>query len=128
MQAVFEYSWILLEPRERDSFRRLSVFRGGFSRDAAARVAGASLPVLSSLLDKSLLPREGRRYHIHGLLRQFAADQLESEAIGMDIWDVHCMYYTNYMAGRLQSLISGKQYEAIGDIKAEIENIRAAWK
>jgi predicted ATPase/class 3 adenylate cyclase/DNA-binding CsgD family transcriptional regulator/Flp pilus assembly protein TadD len=128
MQAVFEYSWNLLDPRDREIFRQLSVFRGGFSRDAAARVAGASLPALSSHLDNSLLHWEGGRYYVHGLLRQYAADQLESEAESQDLRDIHCMYYANFVTGRFRWLLGGKQYNAKSEIQTEIENIRIAWK
>jgi tetratricopeptide (TPR) repeat protein len=52
---------------------RLAVFRGGFTRMAAQQVAGASLPILSSFVNKSLVQCEpGGRYTIHELLRQYA--------------------------------------------------------
>ena len=57
MRAVFDHSWRLLTPREQDVLQVLSVFRGGFTRRAAGRVAGASLRELMSLLNKSLLQR-----------------------------------------------------------------------
>ena len=46
MQAVFDHSWQLLSPEERQVFARLSVFQGGFQRAAAEQVAGATLPNL----------------------------------------------------------------------------------
>src|SRR5690606_36350076 len=55
MQAVFAHSWSLLAPDEQAVFPRLAVFRGGFRREAAEVVAGATLPVLTALADKSLL-------------------------------------------------------------------------
>ncbi len=55
MRAVFDHSWDLLSEQEQDVFRKLSVFRGGFQRDAAKQIAGASLTVLASLVDKSFL-------------------------------------------------------------------------
>jgi predicted ATPase len=77
MRAVFEYSWNLLTDSERDVFKKVSVFRGGFSRDAAEKVAEASLSVLSALVDKSLLQVDAAgRYDIHELLRQYGAEQL----------------------------------------------------
>ena len=55
MPAVFRRSWDLLAPSERRVLAAVTEFRGGFRRDAAAAVAHASLPVLASLVDKSLL-------------------------------------------------------------------------
>ena len=71
VRAVFDHSWALLQARERDVLRGLSVFRGGFRRQAAAEIAAATLPVLASLVDKSLLRMnpEGR-YDRHPLLSQ----------------------------------------------------------
>ena len=55
----------------------LSVFCGHFPRDAAEAVAEASLDVLSSLVDKSLLRiTASGRYNLHELVRQLAAEKL----------------------------------------------------
>ena len=50
LRTVFDHSWRLLTDEERDAFCRLSVFRGGFAREAAAEVAGASLSLLGALM------------------------------------------------------------------------------
>ena len=64
---------------ERDVFQKLSVFRGGFTREAAEAVAGASLHTLAGLIDKSLLRlKVAGRYDMHELLRQYGAEQLEA--------------------------------------------------
>jgi DNA-binding CsgD family transcriptional regulator len=51
IRAVFDYSWRLLTDEEQRVFRRLSVFRGEFGRVAAEQVAGASLQILSELIE-----------------------------------------------------------------------------
>ena len=80
MRAVFDHSWSLLSQEEQQVMRRLSVFRGGFTRDAAEQVAGGTLPILSSLVDKSLVRRsEAKRYDLHELVRQYAETQLQAE-------------------------------------------------
>jgi ATP/maltotriose-dependent transcriptional regulator MalT/predicted ATPase len=130
MQAVFDQSWQLLSRDEQTVFKRLSVFRGGFDRGAAETVAGASLPVLSSLLDKSLLRRESDdRYQIHELLRQYAADQLtqSSDAVSA-VYDLHCAYYAGFLQRRAEDITGAKQQEVIQEIAADLENIRAAWQ
>ena len=71
-RAVFEYSWNLMTEEERDVFLKLSVFRGGFEREAAQKIANASLRNLTALVNKSLLIREpSGRYLPHKLLRQY---------------------------------------------------------
>ncbi len=130
MQAVFNQSWQLLSNREQNVFMRLSVFRGDFDREAAKAVAGASLPVLSMLMDKSLLrPESNGRYHIHELLRQFGAEQLtqspEDEAA---VTQLHSQYYLKLLAHHHNDIKSGNQREATEEIAIELENIRVAWQ
>jgi len=130
IRVIFDQSWKLLTHQERDVFKRLSVFRGGFKREAAERVAGASLVVLSALVDKSLLRwgTEGR-YQIHELLRQYAAEQLvQSPEDVAHIYDAYAAYYTNFLAGWKLDITGGQQKKAAREIAADLENIRAAWQ
>ncbi|MFW6063586.1 MAG: tetratricopeptide repeat protein [Chloroflexota bacterium] len=129
MRAVFEHTWRLLKPEERNVFKRLSIFRSGFRREAAEAVAGASLPILSTLAGKSLLRcSEDGRYHIHELLRQYAQEQLETHPQEVaEVQERHCAYYTAFLAARAAGVNGGRQRETIGEIEEEIDNIRAAW-
>ncbi|UCC87925.1 MAG: hypothetical protein JSV81_01130, partial [Anaerolineales bacterium] len=71
LRAVFDQSWNLLSEAEQAVLKQLSVFRGGFQRQAAQVVTGASLPQLSSLVDQSLLQvTPSGRYQMHELTRQ----------------------------------------------------------
>ena len=130
VRAVFEESWSLLSEEERDVFMRLSVFRGTFGRAAAERVAGASLPLLSTLVDKSLLkPLPESRYEAHELLRQYALEKLaESPEDVARAHDSHCAYYSDFLRERLPDILGGRQVEASAEIEAELDNIRAAWQ
>jgi predicted ATPase len=77
LRTVFEHSWGLLSAQEQAVLMKLSVFRGGFTRAAAAAVAGATLEVLLALVAKSLLRRgAGGRYDLHELIRQDAGERL----------------------------------------------------
>ncbi|MCB0043741.1 MAG: hypothetical protein KDE23_28835, partial [Caldilinea sp.] len=55
MRLVFDRSWERLTAAEQTLLKKLSVFRGGFSREAAQPVAGASLRLLAGLVNKSWL-------------------------------------------------------------------------
>jgi hypothetical protein len=69
----------MLAVREQRTLATLSVFVGTFSREAAGDVAGAALPLLAALADKSLLQIQGAmRCSLHPLIRQFAGDKLDS--------------------------------------------------
>lgn len=78
--AVFESSWRYLSDTEQMVLAKLTVFRGGFSKEWAKRVAGANLLVLQGLIQKSLISRKDNRYAIHELIKQFAEKQLSDEA------------------------------------------------
>ena len=77
LAAAFDHSWALLSDDEQAAFRKLSIFAGGFEREAAEHLADASLRTLSALIDKSLVRRNGAgRYAIHTLLRHYGQDRL----------------------------------------------------
>jgi DNA-binding SARP family transcriptional activator/predicted ATPase len=92
MRAVFDHSWKMLPVEEQQVLGRLSIFRGGFSRPAGEQVTGASLPVLSALMVRSLLRRgAAERYDLHELISQYAASKLAEDAGG-------CIRYKNFTA------------------------------
>jgi tetratricopeptide (TPR) repeat protein len=129
IRAVFDYSWTLLTEREREVFQALSVFRGGFTRQAAQAVAGASLRELMRLLDRSLFHRmPSGRYGAHELLRQYAEDRLNrSPDGGEEVRDRHCARYTAALQHWWEDLKGPWQTDALAEMNLEIENVRAAW-
>lgn len=103
MRAVFDSSWRLLPPPEQQVAARLAVLRGHFSRAAAQAVAGATLPQLAALIDKSLLrtvsqssvpSSSGVRYEMHELLRQYLFEQLEKLGESAAVQQRHAAYFT----------------------------------
>lgn len=130
MQAVFAHSWELLSQEERQVCAQLSVFRGGCQRDAAEQVAAATLPVLTALVDKSLVRREaGDRYRMHELLRQYAAERLEeSSGQAAAAHARHCVYYTDFLDQRREEINGQHQRQIQAEIATELENVRAAWQ
>jgi predicted ATPase len=130
LRALFDHSWQLLGEEERGAMRQLSVLRGSFRREAAAQVAGAGLPGLAALVDKSMLRTgPGGRYDMHELVRQYAAEKLraapeESQAAG----ERHCRYFLAFLQERERHLRGARLGEAGAEIAADIDNIRAAWR
>ncbi len=130
MRAVLDHSWALLTPDEQGVFKRLSCFRGGFTREAARVVAGASLPILLALVDKSLLRHHpDGRYDLHELVRQYAERQLNrSPEDGTDLRDRHCAYYMSFLAQQWPLLVGSRPGEALQNIERDIQNVHFAWR
>ncbi|HVG04075.1 MAG TPA: hypothetical protein VM937_03955, partial [Burkholderiaceae bacterium] len=125
IENVFDQSWRLLGPVERGAFARLSIFRGGFTADAARAVAAASLPVLGALTDKSLLRKDGSRLLIHPLIHQLAALRLsvdEREATER----AHALYFHRTLT-QLKRQIELGERDALRGVDIELDNHRAAW-
>jgi predicted ATPase/DNA-binding XRE family transcriptional regulator/Tfp pilus assembly protein PilF len=98
LRAVFEHSWTLLTEEERGVLARLAVFRGGFDRTAASQVAGASLPLLAALVDKSLVQTASAgdaalRYEIHELLGQYLREKLREAGEEQTLVQRHAGYF-----------------------------------
>jgi predicted ATPase/transcriptional regulator with XRE-family HTH domain len=129
LRAVVDYSWQLLNAEERDGLCQLSVFRGGFTREAAEQVAGAGLGLLASLVDKSLLRRgPGGRYDLHEIIRQYASARLQERPDQRAAAQRrHAVYYLQFVIGREWQLKGAEQAAATAEIAAEIDNLRAAW-
>lgn len=77
--AAFRSSWTLLSSSEQRALARMSVFRGGFTREMAGSVAGSSLPTLLRLINKSLVTRIETRFFLHEMIRQYAERELAAD-------------------------------------------------
>lgn len=131
LRAVFNHSWSLLTEAEQIAFCRLSLFGSSFTREAAAQVAGATLPVLHTLNNKSLLSRRpSGRYGVHALLRQYAAERLQKWP---DTWHQthtrHSQFFLHFLQTETAVLRQGgPQPDSLLRLKKELEEIRLAWR
>jgi predicted ATPase/DNA-binding SARP family transcriptional activator len=130
MRAVLEQTWALLAPSEQAVLMRLSIFRSGFRRQAAAQVAGASLLTVSTLVDKSLVrATSSGRFQLHELLRQFAGEQLAAlPETDEETRTRHSHFYLQYLAQQDEMLFGKQQQRALAEVAEEIDNIRMAWE
>jgi len=131
IRAVFEYSWQLLDDGEKEIFKKLSVFRGGFTREAAQEIAGASLRSLAGLANKSLLVSntETRRFEVHELLRQYAEEQLDRDRdLSRAAKTAHAEYFAGYAESLWEPLRYHRQIESLAAVEKDVENIRTAWR
>jgi len=127
MAAVFDHSWHLLTEVQQAAFRQLSVFRGGWTTEAAEQVAGADGALLALLADKSLVQRDATgRWGMHELVRQYAAQQLRAAGEEADVCARHAAYIRELTARAEPDLITAGQPEWLHRLDAEQGNLRAA--
>jgi predicted ATPase len=81
LRATIDWSYELLDPPEQRLLAALSVFRGGWTLEAAEDVCDADVDLLQSLVDKSLVRRwESGRFGMLETIREFAAERLAPDA------------------------------------------------
>ena len=135
LSASVEWSYDLLDEAERTMLRRLSVFAGGFTLDAAETVCAGDgierlqvLDLLTSLVDKSLVvaddDRARTRYRILETIRQFALERLETAGEEEGIRDGHLAVQLELAAEADDRLLSDDEFTARQE--PEHDNLRGA--
>jgi predicted ATPase/DNA-binding SARP family transcriptional activator len=138
LRAVVDWSWELLTEAERMVLRRLSVFSGRASLEAAERVcAGGAveleqvLELLTALVEKSLLLAEGDsapRYRMIGTIKEYAGHRL-AEAGESDLArHAHLAYFTELTETAEPHLRRAEQLEWLATLGAEHDNISSAMR
>lgn len=152
MRAVLDWSDALLSQDERVLFRRLAVFAGGFTLEAAERICGDGeldsryhsitpslyhaltpsliLDLLSNLIDKSLVmvnESDGAmRYRMLEPLREYAREKLNTANESDEIAARHLAYFME-LAERAEPEFTGAEQGAwLKRLEAEHDNVRAA--
>ena len=138
LRAVVDWSWELLTDAERMVLRRLSVFSGGASLEAAERVcAGAGveqeqvLELLTALAEKSLLLTAGNaapRYRMLSTIKEYAGHRL-AEAGESDLArHAHLAYFTELIEAAEPHLRRAEQLEWLATLGVEHDNIGSAMR
>jgi predicted ATPase/DNA-binding SARP family transcriptional activator/Tfp pilus assembly protein PilF len=129
LRRVFAVSWQLLNPIEQQAFARLSIFRGGFTLDAAIQVTGVNIETLDALVGQSLLRRANDgRYDLHETLRQYAAEKLDGIPGELQaLHRQHATYYVDLLSKMEGSTKGSGQIEALTLLQLELENAQVAW-
>ncbi|MCI0393667.1 MAG: tetratricopeptide repeat protein [Chloroflexi bacterium] len=129
MRAIFDYTWELLAKPEQQLFQAMAVFRGGCTREAAMKVAGARPFLLARLVDHQLVqPEQDGRYELHELARQYAADKLGNSQDQATMAGRHGAYYLELVRQQEPALYGRSPRAAAAILEREIDNIRQAWR
>ena len=126
IKATFEYSWTLLTEQQQTALAKLSVFRGGFTREAAQQVADLSIPLLITLQDKSLLQRSSEsRYDLHPLIRDFCQGNLRQSGEAESTLKRHSTFFLSFAEKATDYLHGYQQTQWLEQLEKEHENFIA---
>lgn len=132
VRAAFDHSWARLAEDEHRLFEGLSVFRGGFTREAVEAVCDCAQPGdrVARLAAKSLVRvSPGGRADLHELLRQYGDERLDARPQdAARLRARHLDYFVRFLAAREPALKGREHDTALVEIARELGNIRAAWR
>jgi predicted ATPase/DNA-binding SARP family transcriptional activator len=137
LRAAIDWSHALLSEAERLLMRRLSIFAGGFTLEAAEAVCSDErlerwevLDVLARLVDRSLLGmREhdgAARYHLLETVRQYAFARLEESGEAALLQRRHAELFLALVEEAEPHLPSPRRHQWIARLRPEHDNLRAA--
>ena len=135
LRALIDWSYDLLTEPERILFRRLAVFAGGFTVEAAEAVGGGGDPdrgndldILTQLVEKSLVvfDPEGGRYRFLETVRQYAEQRLENAGEADVTRSRHLAYCVTFLEATSPKLFGPQQGEWLAHLDLERENLLAA--
>jgi predicted ATPase/DNA-binding SARP family transcriptional activator len=130
LRAVVEWSWDLLDGPEQMLARRLTVFAGGVTLEAAGRVCGLPddevVELLTGLADKSLVEDTGGRYRMLDTIGVFCAERLAEAGERDRLQSAHATYFLDLAEAADSHLLRAEQLEWLARLSSEHANLLAA--
>ncbi len=135
MRGAIGWSYDLLDSRERSLFRSLSVFRGGWTLEAAQNVSvtpeGDVVETLSALVDKSLVVLTGAethvsRYSMMDVVAEFASEQRDRYGEAPELLRAHARYFLLLAERAEEKVGTSAQEEIFEELLADHDNLRVA--
>ena len=131
LRSTIDWSYDLLEDREKATFRRLATFSGGFTIEAAEAVTGGDPQVvddLADLLDKSLIGQDSRRgrFKMLGIIYEYAAELLVASDEYHVVRQRHLEHFTRLATDAETHLRGPRRIAWLDDLEADHDNVRYA--
>jgi predicted ATPase/class 3 adenylate cyclase len=135
LRALIDWSYDLLDDRERAVLRRLAVFAGGWTLEAAEAVCAGGdvdesdvLDLLTNLVEKSLAASEveGAHYWLLETVRQYAQERLDESGEGNQVRTRHLNFYLAFAEKARPQLVGPQQGVWLARLDQERENLLAA--
>ena len=125
LRATIQWSYELLTSDEQRLVARLSVFRGGSTLEGAEFVGEATIDVLQSLVDKSLIRLVDYRFRMLETIREFAVEQLQVSGMAADVHLRHTQFFVRLAEDAFPNL-TGDPKLWLDRLDADHDNLRAA--
>lgn len=125
---TIEWSYKLLTPEQATLFRRLAVFRGGWTRQALQHISSHAV-TLHDLVDKNLVKRSlsgVQRYMMLESIREYALYQLRQHDEEADAQAAHAGWILGFAEAIADDIRTERQPQAMAATRDERDNIRAA--
>jgi predicted ATPase/DNA-binding CsgD family transcriptional regulator len=127
LRDTIGWSVDLLDDEEQALFRRLSVFAGGCSLEAAEDVCGGDIGALGSLVDDSLVRVEGARFSMLETIREYAGELLDTTVEAEGVRRAHAIHYLALARGAAApGLTVSDQALSRTTLESDHDNLRAA--
>ena len=126
IHETIDWSYRLLSPAEQTLLRRLGIFGGSFSLDAAEAICGSDvLTLLSALVDKSLVIFEHDRYRMLDTVRQFAEEKLAQSGEEAALREEHARWFVSLVESLEPRVFAGaSDPQAMARLDEHFDNIR----
>ena len=133
LRALIDWSYNLLSAEEQTTLRRLSIFMGGWTLEAAEYVCDNPnmLDLSTHLVDKSLVSvdlehGDEPRYYLLETIRQYAREKLAEQGESESIRNRHMEYFCG-LVERVEPRLRGPdQVALLEDLETDLDNLRAA--
>ncbi|MBE2198854.1 MAG: AAA family ATPase [Anaerolinea sp.] len=130
---IMHQSWARLSDAERRTVNRMAVFAGGGTRTAVEQIAEATLPILKTVVSRSLVQmtvtaQRSPRYSLHELARHYAATALIASGERDAARQQHARYYADLLTAQAPLMSSAQAISALQTIQPEADNLNAAWQ
>jgi len=136
LRAVVAWSWELLSDAERVLLRRLAVFTGGATLEAAQRVCADTVvaadhvfDLIAALVDKSLLAVSGEeipRYRMLETIKAYGLERLDEAGERQDLRRAHATYFVEFAEAAEPHLRRAEQLVWLRRLKVDHDNLNAA--
>jgi len=129
LRAMLDHAWSLLADDERAALAAVSVFRGGFRREAAEAVADATLRTLLALVNKSLLRRTADgRFEALDVVRRYGLERLAEDPVRHEaVAAAHAEHFVAFGLRAGPELTGAERAAWLERVAAEHDNLRSAF-